>query len=339
MVATNRYLFVVVLFVLLEGVSASGQSTYPYYSSKLENSKAGAVHDFPLGVLSATGRLQHGATAITVKDVGANGPGERGGLQVGDAIVATDRKQFPPYSKELDAGLIGPQTALAAALDEGCSQREPKLQLTVLRGGKHVRLEIALPASSRYSRTFPLQCEKASAYRQACHQWLVDRQRRDGTWPGHIGGDSADYQVSYVGLALLSANNRDYLPTIEKAVRFVRTKRISQIDLSNPMAGPKNWIAAAAAIFLSEYYLATEDESVLADIQQCCDLLAKRVSANGRMGHGFEVTYGGGGLTIVNAHAHLAWCGHQASQSTPIAQAPTELAALYRVEPKCARCG
>lgn len=25
------------------------------------------------------------------------------------------------------------------------------------------------------------------------------------------------------------------------------------------------------------------------------------------MGHHYEITYGGGGLTIVNTHAHLAW--------------------------------
>ena len=96
---------------------AIGQSPYPYYAPKLENSKSGVVHDFPLGVLSATGRLQHGATAIAVTDVGPGGPGEQGGLQAGDAIIAIDGKKMPPYSNELDAGLMGPQTVLATALD------------------------------------------------------------------------------------------------------------------------------------------------------------------------------------------------------------------------------
>lgn len=298
------------------GVSAVGRSRYPYYASKLEISKGGAVHDFPLGVLSATGRLQDGSTAIAIKDVGPGGPGEQGGLRVGDAIVTIDGKEMPPYSMELDAGMMGPQTVLATALDDGCSQPDPKLRLTVARNGEAVSLEIELPASPRYSRTFPRQCEKATAYRQACYQWLIDHQRPDGTWPGHIGGDSPDYQTSYVGLALLSSGNPNHLPTIKKAVGFVRTHRITGIDLNDPKTGPKNWIAAAVAIFLSEYFLATEDDSVLPDIQKCCDLLAKRVAPNGRMGHHFEITYGGGGLTIVNAHAHLAWsladkCGCQ----------------------------
>lgn len=304
----TRRLCVVAAIVLATGIClASEPSPYPYYSPKLTVSKEGESHDFPLGVLSATGRVQHGATAITVIDVGEGGPGRQGGLQVGDVIVAVDGKAMSPYSRELDAGLMGPQAALARALDIGCSLPVPKLKLTVVRDGRRLPLEIALPASPRYARTFPLQCSKAAAYRQAACQWLIDNQRSDGTWPGHIGGDSPDYQVSYVALALLSAGDRQYLPAIEKAVHFVRTHRITGIDLDDPKVGPKNWIAGAAAIFLAEYYLATKDDSVLPDIQNCCDLLAKRVAPNGRMGHHFEITYNGGGLTIVNVHAHLAW--------------------------------
>ena len=167
----------------------------------------------------------------------------------------------------------------------GAARPEPKLKMTVLRNGQQLPLEIALPASPRYARTFPAQCPKAAAYRRAAYQWLLDHQRSDGTWPGHIGGDSPDYQVSYVGLALLSAGDPQYLPAIQKAVGFVRSHRITGIDLNDPTAGPKNWIAGAAAIFLSEYCLATGDDSVLPDIQKCCDLLAKRVAPNGRMGH------------------------------------------------------
>ncbi len=88
MVSASRYLCVVTLFVLIADATALGQALYPYFAPKLQNSKDGEVHDFPLGVLSATGRLQHGATAIAVKDVGTGGPGEQDGLQVGDVIAA-----------------------------------------------------------------------------------------------------------------------------------------------------------------------------------------------------------------------------------------------------------
>jgi len=157
-------------------------------------------------------------------------------LQVGDAIVAIQGKAMPPYSSELDAGLMGPQTVLATVLDEGCARPKPKLKVTVQRNGQQVPLDIALPASPRYARTFPLQCQKAAAYRRAAYQWLLDHQRSDGTWPGHIGGDSPDYQVSYVGLALLSTGDPQYLPAIQKAVGFVRSHRITGIDLNDPSA-------------------------------------------------------------------------------------------------------
>jgi hypothetical protein len=128
MASIRRYLSVTTALVFIAGSSALGQSLYPYYAPKLQNSKDGQVHDFPLGVLSATGRLEPGATAIVVRDVGPDGPGQRGGLQVGDAIIAIQGKAMPPYSNELDAGLAGPQAVLASALDERCSQPDPKLK-------------------------------------------------------------------------------------------------------------------------------------------------------------------------------------------------------------------
>lgn len=316
MIRSLRYLFRSFVIVVLLSANIVAQDTYPYYKPKLQNSKDGDAQDFPLGVLSATGRLKNGEREITVTDVGVQGPGQLGGLQTGDVIVAIEGKAMLPYSKELDAGLMGPQTALAAALDDRCAQQEPLLKLTVSRAGKPQSLEIKLPPSARYAKTFPLDCEKTNSFRQAAYDWLIKNQNKDGTWPGHIGGDSCDYQASCVGVALLGAGNREYLPAIEKAVRFVRNGRIKGIDVANPTAGPKNWIAGAAAIFLAEYHLATGNTEVLPDLQKCCDLLAKRVAANGRMGHHAEITYGGGGLTIVNTHAHLAWalgekCGSQ----------------------------
>ena len=43
------------------------------YKPKLVNSKSGEHHDFPLGVLEATGRLQDGDREILIMDVGKGG--------------------------------------------------------------------------------------------------------------------------------------------------------------------------------------------------------------------------------------------------------------------------
>jgi len=52
--------------------------------------------------------------------------------------------------------------------------------------------------------------------------------------------------VSYVGLALLSAGDPQYLPAIQKDVGFIRGHHITGIDLNDPKVGPRNWIAGAA---------------------------------------------------------------------------------------------
>jgi hypothetical protein len=72
----RRFAFAVLTLLMTARIvlAAEDRQTYPYYAPKLENSKNGAVHDSPLGVLSATGRLTHGATAIFVKDM--NDPDE-----------------------------------------------------------------------------------------------------------------------------------------------------------------------------------------------------------------------------------------------------------------------
>ena len=75
-----------------------GQSVY---RPKLINSKNGDHHDFPLGVLEATGRLKDGDKEILIMDVGKGGTAERGGLLVGDRLVRIAGKFPKPFSKKL----------------------------------------------------------------------------------------------------------------------------------------------------------------------------------------------------------------------------------------------
>ena len=62
------------------------------YRPKLVNSKSGEHHDFPLGVLEATGRLKDGQKHILVMDVGKDGIAKLAGLKVGDLISKIDNK-------------------------------------------------------------------------------------------------------------------------------------------------------------------------------------------------------------------------------------------------------
>jgi len=121
---------------------------------------------------------------------------------------------------------------------------------------------------------------------------------------------------AFCALAVLSSGQKEHLPTVKAAIDFIRKKSIAQIKPDDPQVGPKSWQASSSAILLAEYQLATGDKTFFPDLKKCCDLLAGRVSENGRMGHYYAVPYEGTGLVIINVQAHLAWalaakCGYQ----------------------------
>ena len=120
------------------------------YVPKLVNSKSGEHHDFPLGVLEATGRLTDCDRKILIMDVGKDGAAQLAGLQVGDRIAKIENKIPDKFSKRTDAGLSGPQDLLGRSLDKQ-SGSNSRLSIEVLRGQETQKLNIPLPKSSSFS--------------------------------------------------------------------------------------------------------------------------------------------------------------------------------------------
>ena len=87
------------------------------YQPKLTDGKNPDFQDFPMGVLSATGRLHDGEREIVVRDVGKGGVAESGGLLVGDRILSIGGITPKPFTMSLDSGLEGPQEMLGKALE------------------------------------------------------------------------------------------------------------------------------------------------------------------------------------------------------------------------------
>jgi hypothetical protein len=304
----------IVVGVCLSSILAA-QETAPY-RPKLTNSKNGATHDFPLGVLSATGRLKDGDRAILVIDVGKGGAADRGGLVADDQIVAIRGQRPGPFSKKTDTGLAGPQTDLAVAIEQASADKSHRLQLTVQRKDKTIQLQILVPDSRAFAASFPNRCPKSAKYLAAIADHLVASQRKDGSWRPGVGGDADVYMSAFCALALLAADKQSHRPSIQRAIGFIQRKSVASIKPTDPKVGPKNWQAASSAILLAEYQLATGDDAYHTDLKKCCDLLASRVSKNGTMGHHYEIPYDGGGLVIINVQAHLAWalaarCGYE----------------------------
>lgn len=301
--------------LLLSCAAAAAQELAPY-QPKLTNNKDQSFHDFPMGVLSATGRLADGDREILVKDVGKGGAADRGGLKVGDRIISIRGRQPKAFSMKTETGLAGPQAELGDALDAACAADQNQLQLEVRRNDETIPMKISVPKSPAFAPSFPNACQKSKTYLAAIADHLAATQRKNGSWKPGVGGDADVYMSAFCGLALLAADKKSHLPAIKRAIGFIQRKSISLIKPENPKVGPKNWMAASSAIFLAEYQLATGDDAFHDDLKKCCDLLAARVSKNGTMGHHYVVGYDGSGLVIINTQAHLAWalaakCGYE----------------------------
>ena len=286
------------------------------YQPKLVNNKTQQLHDFPMGVLSATGRLSNGERTILVMDVGKGGVADQAGLLKGDRITDIHGQRPGPFSMKTDAGLAGPQETLARAIEQASAAPPHQLKLTVRREDQSRKLTLTVPAAASFAKTFPVRCAKRESYLSGIARHLVEIQQKDGRWRPGVGGDADVYMSAFCALAVLADDKPAHRSSVERAIGFIQRKCIATINPKDPKVGPKSWQTASSAILLAEYHLATGDTKVLGDLKTCCDLLAARVSEHGTMGHHFIVGYSGGGLVIINTQAHLAWalaakCGYQ----------------------------
>ncbi len=313
-----RLVYCFITSILLFYISLFGQSVY---TPKLVNSKTGDHHDFPLGVLEATGRLIDGDKEILIMDVGKGGAAESAGLLVGDKLVRIDGKLPKSFSKKTDTGLEGPQVLLGKALNRYSSLPTPQLPFQVRRDSKLINISVTLPTSPPFFPSTPKSCPKRKKFLEDISKHLVEVQQKSGRWKPGVGGDADVYTTAFCGLVLLANNDPSHLSSIKRAIEFVKKASIESIDLNDPKKGPKNWQTAANGIFLAEYQLATGDKTYFEELKKCCDLLSKRVTEKGTMGHHYSIPYSGGGLIVINVQAHLAWalaekCGHPMNEKS-----------------------
>ena len=203
---------------------------------------------------------------LLVKHVFEGSPAARK-VRVGDYITGVGGRPFQTEHKNgygMDKfGPDGPVLEFATAL-EACQseKRGGKLALTLRRDGRRRAVELRVSTKyGQFSDSFPAQCAKSELIREELLEYLVEQQRGDGSF------GTAPINT-FAPLALMASGERKYAPAILKNIRFhARTTKAK--DHSSLI----NWRYMAAAIVMSEYYLANQKKWLLPELQEVYDFL------------------------------------------------------------------
>ena len=229
---------------------------------------AGARKDWNLGATGARGwifsdkMVTTDARQIAVTKVDSGSPVD-GILATGDVILGVGGKGFSH----------DPRTEFGKALTLAESEAGGgKLPITRWRDGRSEEVVIKLPVLGTYGPTAPYDCPKSKRIlEQGCAALAV--RMAD---PAYGRLDAIPRSLN--ALALLASGNPDYLPLVKKEAEWAA-------GFSND--GMQTWYYGYVMLLLSEYVMATGDQSVMPGLRRMALEAAKGQSAVGSWGHKF----------------------------------------------------
>ncbi len=255
-----------------------------------------APHPMGLGILGAEGNYQVGHKDIVVTAVQSGGLVAGIGLQVGDKVLAANGKDFEAATNDILDGGKGPQEGLGYAIQASLKSRTP-LELKVQRGSQTLTLKVPLPSLRPFAKSYPENCPRTDKMLEVLCDYLRANAGPEVVWGNRWVTSTA------CGLTLLGNGDKKDAPMLKAlAQRFC-----SEWETLKVQGGLHSWNVVYAGTYLCEYYLATGDTAVLPTIKLICDDLVKRLGANGRSGHAYEVGYDGAGLNIITTNKLLVW--------------------------------
>ncbi len=235
--------------------------------------KGNGERNYPLGVLGGTAIVHIGKPDFEVKSLMSGEAGQKGGLKLGDRIIAANGKKFEEYDNDMHSGGKGGPQGLGEALDY--SLGKGTLSLTVLRGGSETELTITVPKWGSLGENWPMDDNpRVQAFREGVCEYLNDMINGNKGRITVYG--CSDLTKCMAGLALLASGDASYKKSIRELAHHIKDTEI----------GGGNWAIYYYGVFLSEYYLVTRDESVLEWMQEGVDTIQSRMSPKGYIGHG-----------------------------------------------------
>lgn len=198
---------------------------------------------------------------LTVRHVLSGSPAEKKILP-GDVLVGVGGVPFAtPHRNGYGMEVFGPEGPIldfAEAL-EACQSKEHqgRLRLSILRGERAEEVSLSLGTRNGvFAPGFPIDCKKSDRVLDACLDYLLEHQRDNGSW----GSPPHD---TFAPLALMARGTRKDMAAVEKAVR-----RHAETTRTEDDSSLINWRYMAAAIVMSEYYFATEEDWVIEELQE-----------------------------------------------------------------------
>ena len=278
------------LVLLLSGQGIAAQAPSP--PDFTQGGKRDGTHDWTLGPTGARGWIwgwdleTTEARQILVTKVDKGSPAE-GVLEADDVILGVNGKPFDGDARK----------AFGQAITEAEStQNKGVLKLVRWRKGKEDVVTVRLKVLGSYSDTAPFDCPKSRLILEQGCRYLAEHELRNDI----VGQINA--------LALLATGKPEYLDRVKDLAHKVGPPDL-KLRQSNGM-GMVAWEWGYANLFLTEYYLATGDKSVLPAIGEYSRMIARGQSAVGTWGHGMSLPERGralGGYGALNQAGLICW--------------------------------
>jgi hypothetical protein len=242
---------------------------------------ADAKHDWNLGPTGLRGWMfcdklvTTDARQIFITKVEKGSPAE-GVFRVGDVILGVGK----PFSYDSRTEFGKAVTLAETAAGGG------RLTVTRWRVGKEEAVTLKLPVLGTYGVTAPYDCPKSKRILEQGCRALAEQVAKSPHREDSI-------VRSLNALALLASGNPVYLPLVKKEAQWAAGYSSSSMQ---------TWHYGYVMMLLSEYVLATGDQSVMPGLRRLALEAANGQSAVGSWGHGFALPDGRlGGYGMMNS--------------------------------------